>query len=259
MVQLLDMTHHHTPLVIGNWKMNPVTLAEVKTIVSRLKTLLKKNSDVAVVVVPPTLYMMEIQKLLRGSAIGLGAQNTHPAPMGAQTGEHSIPMLSAVGVKTVIVGHSERRALGETDTQVGEKVAALIKAKVMPIVCIGERERDTQGNFFLLIEAQIKAALSDVPKARFKDVVIAYEPIWAIGTGKTATAEDVNEMRLFIQKILTKQFDRPSAAKIRIIYGGSVSATNAAELFVGGGVDGFLVGGASLRPQEFAQIISSVR
>jgi triosephosphate isomerase len=168
-------------------------------------------------------------------------------------------MLAAFGVATVIVGHSERRALGETDAQVGEKVAALIKAKLTPVVCIGERERDAQGNFFMLIEAQIKAALTGVPKARFKDVVIAYEPIWAIGTGKTATAEDVNEMRLFIQKILTKHFDRASAGKIRIIYGGSVSAANAADLFVGGGVDGFLVGGASLRPQEFAQIISSVK
>lgn len=253
------MTKHHTPLVIGNWKMNPVSVTEVKTIVMSLKTALKKNTEVNVVIVPPVLYLPEVKKLLGGSTIGLGAQNVHPAPSGAQTGEHSISMLAAFGVATVIVGHSERRALGETDAQVGEKVAALIKAKLTPVVCIGERERDAQGNFFMLIEAQIKAALTGVPKARFKDVVIAYEPIWAIGTGKTATAEDVNEMRLFIQKILTKHFDRASAGKIRIIYGGSVSAANAADLFVGGGVDGFLVGGASLRPQEFAQIISSVK
>lgn len=253
------MTKHHTPLIVGNWKMNPVSVAEVKTIVTSLKTLLKKNSDVSVVIAPPVMYMMVIKKLLGTSTIGLGAQNSYPTPSGAQTGEHSISMLSAIGAGTVIVGHSERRALGETDAQVGEKVAALIKAKLVPIICIGERERDAQGNFFMLIEAQIKAALANVPKTRFKDVVIAYEPIWAIGTGKTATAEDVNEMRLFIQKILTKQFDRASAAKIRIIYGGSVGAANAADLFVGGGVDGFLVGGASLRPQEFVQIINSVK
>jgi triosephosphate isomerase len=253
------MTKHHAPLVIGNWKMNPISVTEVKTIVTSLKTSLKKNTDVTVVIVPPALYLMEVQKLLGTSTIGLGAQTVNQAPMGAQTGEHSIPMLSAIGVSSVIVGHSERRALGETDDMVGAKVAALIKSKLTPVVCIGECERDAQGNFFMLIEAQIKAALVGVPKARFKDVVIAYEPIWAIGTGKTATAEDVNEMRLFIQKILTKHFDRPSASKIRIIYGGSVSAQNAADLFVGGGVDGFLVGGASLRPQEFTQIISSVK
>jgi len=239
--------------------MNPVSVADVKTIVTSLKTALKKNTDVDVVIAPPMLYLAEVKKLLGTSVIGLGVQNIHPAPSGAQTGEHGIPMVTPFGVATVIVGHSERRALGETDEQVGAKVAALIKAKLTPVVCVGERERDTQGNFFMQIEAQIKAALANIPKARFKDVVIAYEPIWAIGTGKTATAEDVNEMRLFIQKILTKHFDRASAGKIRIIYGGSVSAINAADVYVGGGVDGFLVGGASLRPQEFAQIISSVK
>jgi triosephosphate isomerase len=239
--------------------MNPLSLTEAKTIATSLRTLLKKQSEVSVVVAPPALYLLEVQKILSTGVIGLGAQNVHAAPVGAQTGEHSIGMLSAVGVQTVIVGHSERRALGETDVAVGEKVAALLKAKLTPVVCIGERERDTQGNFFMAIEAQIKAALAHVPKARFKDVVMAYEPIWAIGTGATATAEDVNEMRLFIQKILTKQFDRASAGKVRIIYGGSVSTANAADLFVGGGIDGFLVGGASLRPQEFVQIIQSVK
>lgn len=239
--------------------MNPVSLAEVKTIVTSLKAASKKVSEVQIVIAPPALYLMEVKKMLGTGGIGLGAQNVHPAPMGAETGEHSIPMLAGAGVATVIVGHSERRALGETDEMVGAKVAALIKSKLTPIICIGERDRDAQGNFFMLIEAQIKAALMNVPKARFKDIVIAYEPIWAIGTGKTATAEDVNEMRLFIQKILTKHFDRASAGKIRIIYGGSVSAQNATDLFTSGGVDGFLVGGASLRPQEFSHIIHSIK
>ena len=253
------MTKHHAPLVVGNWKMNPVSFAEVKTIVTSLKAATKKVSEVQIMIAPPALYLMEIKKMLGTSVIGLAAQTVHSAPMGAQTGEHSIPMLTNAGVAAVIVGHSERRALGETDEMVGAKVAALIKSKLTPIICIGERDRDVQGNFFMLIEAQIKAALTNIPKARFKDVVIAYEPIWAIGTGKTATAEDVNEMRLFIQKILTKHFDRASAGKIRIIYGGSVSAQNATDLFTLGGVDGFLVGGASLRPQEFSQIIHSIK
>lgn len=253
------MSKHHEPLVIANWKMNPVTLAEAKTILTSVKTLLKKQTGVQVVVAPPALYLLEMKKVLGGSsAIALAAQSVHPAPFGAQTGEMSAPMALAAGASFVLIGHSERRALGETDGMVAEKVTAVQKARLTPVVCIGERERDTQGNFFLFIEAQIKAILSVVPKARFKDIVIAYEPIWAIGTGKTATAEDVNEMRLFIQKILTKYGDRSAAQKIRIIYGGSVTAETARALFTGGGVNGFLVGGASLRPQEFAKIVSSV-
>lgn len=252
------MSHNRTPLVIANWKMNPATLTEAKTIIMGIKTLLKKQTDVTVVVAPPALYLTEVKKSLGVSPILLGAQTVHQAPHGAQTGEHSVGMVAGAGATYVIVGHSERRALGETDTMIGEKVAAILKAKLTPVICIGEKERDAQGNFYVTIEAQIKAALGGVAKARFKDIVIAYEPIWAIGTGATATAEDVNEMRLFIQKILTKVFDRSAAQKMRLIYGGSVTADTAADLFVGGGVDGFLVGGASLRPAEFAKIVSSV-
>ncbi len=245
-------------LVIGNWKMNPQKATEAKKIATELKSLLKKNTSVMVVVAPPALYLGEVKKALGTSTIVLGAQTVNAAPLGAQTGELSVPMLTDAGVGTIIVGHSERRALGETDAMIADKVTAILKGKLTPIICIGERERDTQGNFLGLVETQIKTALSTVPKARFKDIVIAYEPIWAIGTGATATPDDVNEMRLFIQKTLTKHFDRAAAMKVRIIYGGSVSAENAASLYVGSGVDGFLVGGASLRPAEFAKIVSSV-
>jgi triosephosphate isomerase len=176
---------------------------------------------------------------------------------GAFTGETGIAMLQAHGISSVILGHSERRALGETDEMIARKVPALLKAKITPIICVGERERDAQGNFYLTIEAQITKALSLVKSAAFKDVVIAYEPIWAIGTGKTAHVEDVYEMQLFIEKILTKISNRAAARKVRIIYGGSVNAENAAVLFSQGGIAGFLVGGASLKPVEFTKIIAA--
>ena len=176
---------------------------------------------------------------------------------GAATGEIGTAMLTAVGVSYVILGHSERRALGETDTLVGLKAVAALKSKLTPVICIGERDRDLQGNFYTHIESQIKLAFNALPKARFKDVVIAYEPIWAIGTGRTASVEDVCEMKLFIHKILSKQFDRAAANRVRIIYGGSVTADTAGLLYTDSGVDGFLVGGASLKPMEFTKIVAA--
>ena len=251
------MIHPKTPIVIANWKMNPTTLTEAKTIFTEIKTAVKKFAPVQVVVAAPLLYVTELKKLQGASTVTLGAQTMHEAPLGAQTGEVSAPMLVAAGVSHVILGHSERRALGETDSMVAKKIAAALKAKLIPVVCIGERERDASGNFFATIEAQIKSALTGIPTTRFKDVVIAYEPIWAIGTGKTASVEDVCEMQLFIHKILTKLFDRTAANRVRIVYGGSVNAENAAALYTGAAIAGFLVGGASLKPADFTKIIQA--
>ncbi len=251
------MTHAKTPLVIANWKMNPGSVAEAKTIFTGIKTTAKKYTGVQVVVAAPLLYVTELQKLQGTSVVALGAQTMHESPLGAQTGEVSAPMLVAAGVSHVILGHSERRALGETDGMVAKKVVAALKAKLTPVICVGERERDASGNFFATIEAQIKSALAGIPTTRFKDVVIAYEPIWAIGTGKTASVEDVCEMQLFIHKILTKLFDRSAANRVRIVYGGSVNAENAAALYAGAAIAGFLVGGASLKPADFAKIIQA--
>jgi triosephosphate isomerase len=257
MVQFSYMSHLAYPLVVGNWKMNPVTFTEAKHIVTGTKAAAKKYPRVTVVVAPPSLFLSELKKLLGSSSLKLGAQTMHQAPCGAHTGEVSAGMLAAFGVEYVILGHSERRMLGETDEMVNQKVTTALKAKLIPIICIGERKRDTQGNFYTHIETQVSHALSGVPKTRLKDIVIAYEPIWAIGTGLTASAEDVREMQLFINKIITKIFDRSSATHVRIIYGGSVTAETAAELYRGGGVQGFLVGGASLKSTEFTKIIAA--
>jgi triosephosphate isomerase len=166
-------------------------------------------------------------------------------------------MVKSVGVEYVIVGHSERRARGETDEDIYKDVQIITANKLTAVVCVGEKVRDTQGNYFSVVEAQVRAALRDLNPAALRYVVIAYEPVWAIGTGNTATAHDAHEMKLFIQKLLTDRFSRAAAATVRIIYGGSVNKKNAAELLSIGEVDGFLIGGASLRAAEFVHIINT--
>jgi triosephosphate isomerase (TIM) len=259
MIQLSGMSHIKHPLVIANWKMNPVTLSEAKSIAKATVAIAKKNAQATVVVAPPHLYITEVKKIAGKSALLVGAQNCHIDVKGAYTGEHAAMQLRDAGVAFVIIGHSERRKQGETNELIAKKVLAATVAKLHPVVCVGEESRDAQGNFLSLIETQVTTALAQLPKSRLKDVIIAYEPIWAIGTGATATVADVEEMQMFIKKVLTKQFDRNIARGVRIVYGGSVNAENAKELFAGGGVDGFLVGGASLKPVDFAKIVSATK
>lgn len=256
MIQCTRMSHINNRIVIANWKMNPSTLAEARQIAKATATIAKKNVGVTVVMAVPHLYITEVKKAIGKSILQIGAQNCHTDVKGAYTGEHSALQLRDAGATYVIIGHSERRAMGETNELIAKKVLAAITAKVSPVICVGEASRDTQGNFLLFIEAQVSSALHAVPKSRLKEITIAYEPIWAIGTGATATAGDVEEMQMFIKKILTKHFDRTVAKQVKIVYGGSVNAENAAELYQKGGVNGFLVGGASLKPADFSTIVS---
>ena len=248
----------HTPLVVGNWKMNPATLAKAKKLFVDIRTKLKQRPKyVKPVIAPPFPFISEIERLSPSRRIELAAQDVFFESIGAHTGEVSVPMLKSVGVSMVIVGHSERRARGESDDEIYRDVQAVLGAKVTAIICVGERERDAQGNYFSVVEAQLRAALRDVDAKELKRIVIAYEPVWAIGTGKTASAEDAHEMKLFIQKLLTDRFSRKAADTVRILYGGSVKKGNAAELLHIGGVDGFLIGGASLKAAEFIHIINT--
>lgn len=246
----------HIPLIVGNWKMNPTATSEVMPLMRAVGKLVKKYPVVSVAVAPPFPFLSICSKVAPG--VNLVAQTMHAESLGAFTGEVSPTMLTGLGVHAVIIGHSERRAMGESDADVAKKIHAALKYKLTPIVCIGERERDSNGNFFTHIENQLVAAFGTVPKAKFKDVVIAYEPIWAIGTGNTATADDVIEMQLFITKVLTKHFGRSVVPQVRIIYGGSVNEKNVVELWATGHINGFLVGGASLRADAFATIVSAV-
>lgn len=245
----------HTPLIVGNWKMNPQSIAVAKTLFYDVQKSVARVRGVDVGIAPPSIYLAELRPFAKGKRLRLAAQDMFWEQKGAYTGETSPAMLKSVGVKYVIVGHSERRASGETDEEVNKKVIAALKAGLDIIVCVGEKKRDTNGNYLEHVEKQVRAALAGVAKSKLAHVVIAYEPIWAIGTGKNATPHDAHEMKLFIQRVLTNMYGRPVLSKMRILYGGSVNEKNAESLLVEGMVDGFLIGGASLRAAEFATII----
>lgn len=249
------MKHTTRPLVIANWKMNPLTAPLAKQLAQGTKKVVARLRDVEVVVAPPTLYIPIVYDVLRGSsAFELGAQNTHWESLGAHTGEVSHTMLKNFGVSHVIIGHSERRAARETDDMVREKVWATVKHGMHAVLCVGERTRDQAGEYLNFVECQVRYACKGLQKSKLELLTIAYEPVWAIGTGHTASPGDVYEMKLFIEKTLVELFGRASAAKVRILYGGSVNSKNAALLMAEGQVDGFLVGGASLQAPEFGLV-----
>ena len=245
-----------TSLVIGNWKMNPNSLPEAVKLVEGIVKKYKTQESVRVAIAPPTLYISDVSKKIGNKAIALAAQNISFEAMGAFTGEHSALQLRDAKVEYVIIGHSERRAMGETDAEVQKKVHIALKNKLTPVVCVGERERDTQGTFFTFVESQVKALAAILSATDIKKIVIAYEPIWAIGTGVTATPSDVKEMQLFLFTTLTKLYDKATASKVTLLYGGSVKADNALSLHQEGGMNGFLIGGASLKAEDFLHIIT---
>lgn len=251
------MKTKHPLLIAGNWKMNPSTLGQARELFLDIRTRLGKRARTTdVVIAPPFPFITELEKLSPSKRIELSAQDVFYEQSGAHTGEVSVSMLKSVGVSYFILGHSEMRARGESDHDINADAIAVLKARLFAIVCVGEETRDAHGDYFTFVERQLHAALAGVPKSKLSHLVIAYEPVWAIGTGKHATAEDVQEMKLFIQKVLTDNYGRTAAAKVRILYGGSVNKKNAKELLAQSGVDGFLIGGASLRPAEFVEIVN---
>ena len=244
-------------VVAGNWKLNPTTLKASKQLLANIrKGLSRRIWGPDIIVAPPLLFITELAKIADGKKLKLAAQTVFFENSGAHTGEVSMPMLKSIGVKTVIIGHSERRARTESDEDVNRATLATIKAGGTAIVCVGERRRDRDGNYLALIENQVRLALTDVPVTKLRQVIIAYEPIWAIGTGNTATPEDAYEMKIFIKKVLSDLYKRSAGAKVRVLYGGSVKADNAEALLSEGRVDGFLIGGASLKAKEFLTIIN---
>ena len=246
-----------TALVIGNWKLNPNCLSDAQKLIEGISKKYTVKEGVTVAVAPPFVYLTEVAKKIGRKPIFLAAQNVSTEPLGPFTGEVSAAQLRDLRVEYVIVGHSERRTMGETDEQVQKKMLLALKHKLTPVVCIGERERDGQGNFYTFVEKQVKSLTSVLSATEIKKIVLAYEPIWAIGTGKTATAADVKEMQLFLFTALTKIYDKATAQKVTLLYGGSVKPDNAKELHKEGGMNGFLVGGASLKADDFLAIIKA--
>lgn len=247
-----------TPLIIGNWKLNPTTLEEATILATTVARKFKNSTDSLVAIAPPFPYLADAAKKIKKSSVALAAQDVFTQPLGPFTGEVSVVQLKDLEVSYVIVGHSERRAMGESDDLVRNKVQAVLKHRLTPVMCVGERVRDENGNFFSFVEEQLRSLAEVIPVTMIKKVVIAYEPIWAIGTGMSATSEDVKEMQLFIVSALTKLYDRATAEKVRLLYGGSVKASNARQLHEEGDMDGFLVGGASLKADEFIEITKLV-
>ena len=247
-----------TPLVAGNWKMNK-TVAEAGELVSTMKPKLQEIANVEKVLCPPYLAIPLLSEMLKGSGIGLGAQNLYWEQKGAFTGEIAPGMVREF-CDYVIIGHSERRTyFGETDETVNRKVSAAIKAGMTPIVCVGETlDQYEAGQTSEVVRRQIKfglAGMDPVDSASTRKIIVAYEPVWAIGTGKASSGENANQVHeKVIRPALSDLFGEENAGAIRILYGGSVTASNAAEFFVFPDIDGALVGGASLKPDEFIAI-----
>lgn len=246
------------PFIAGNWKMNK-TPSDAVALVGELKPAIGRQTEVAVAVCPPFTALDRLGKLLEGTTIALGAQNMHPEVSGAFTGEVSAPMLRELFVSYVILGHSERRTLfGEQDAFINQKVLKALSANLKPILCVGETlaERDA-GKTLAVVETQLTAALKDVPEASLENIVVAYEPVWAIGTGKVATTQQAQEVHAFIRAQLANLFSQAAADKVRILYGGSMKPSNAAELLAQPDIDGGLIGGASLKAAEFVALVDA--
>ncbi|MCF3649024.1 triose-phosphate isomerase [Synoicihabitans lomoniglobus] len=245
-------------LIAGNWKMNN-TSSDAADLVSGIVSEVGRANDVDVVVCPPFTSIESVGKALADSSVKLGAQNMHPERSGAYTGEISAGMLRSLFASYVILGHSERRALfGETDAFINQKVLAAIKSELKPILCVGETlEEREAGTTLKVVQTQLEAGLVGVSKEQATSVVIAYEPVWAIGTGKVATSDQAQEVHAFIRDLLNKLFTPAVGGKIRILYGGSMKPANAPELLAQPDIDGGLIGGAALEARSFVDLVKA--
>ena len=243
------------PIIAGNWKMNK-NIAETKALVSELIPLVA-DAEAEVVICTPYTDLYTAVELTKGTNIAVGAENVHWAESGAFTGEISASMLTEIGVKYVIIGHSERRQyFGETDETVNKRVIAALNAGLKVIVCVGETlEEKEAGKTEDVVTTQTVAAFKDVSSDKIDDIVVAYEPVWAIGTGRTATADDANATIKVIRDTLAKVFCPACAEKIRIQYGGSMNPKNAHDLMAQPEIDGGLIGGASLKAVDFSMVV----
>ena len=245
-----------TLLIAGNWKMNPGARSEAVALAEAVKAGVGQATEVRAVLCPPSVYLSDIDAVLENTPIGLGAQNMHWEPGGAYTGELSAAMLLDCGCTHVILGHSERRhGLGETDAQVNRKLLAALAARLIPIVCLGEtKEQRLSNETEPVLEGQLTGSLASLSADQMAGTVLAYEPVWAIGTGLTASPEQAQSAHAFIRSWLAKRFDAATAGRVIVQYGGSVKPDNAALLLASPDIDGALIGGASLKASDFLAI-----
>ena len=246
------------PIVAGNWKMNE-SGEEGVSFVGKIKNRILDKAEAKVIFCPPFTSLFSIVKTLNGTDFGVGAQNAHFEVEGAYTGEISVGMLKSTGVQYVILGHSERRHIfGETDVWINKKIHAVLNAELVPIFCIGETLDDRKSNQTTqVLENQINLGLQGMESIDPVKMIIAYEPIWAIGTGETASTDQVAEAHAYVQSVLERMFGQVGY-EVPILYGGSVNENNAMKLIQTKGVDGFLIGGASIKEESFCSIVEQV-
>ncbi|TFG24269.1 MAG: triose-phosphate isomerase [Promethearchaeota archaeon] len=247
------------PIIGGNWKMNRGSPAEASEMLKQLIPLVKDIQSVDIVISPPFTALYAVKEILESTNIKLGAQNMYFEEKGAYTGEISPTFLKAIGCEYVILGHSERRNIfKETDALINKKLKKALSMDLSPIVCIGEHlEEREAGKTKEIIQTQMDRTFKEITREEMIRTVIAYEPIWAIGTGKTATPEQAEEIHAFIRELLTQRYDKETTDSVRIQYGGSIKPNNAEELFRQGNIDGGLVGGASLQVDSLFAIIKA--
>lgn len=244
-------------LIVGNWKMNPKSSSLALQIYKQTVKGIKKSNIAQVVLCVPSVYLADIAKVKK-STVSIGIQDAHYVPTGAETGQNSIVMMASYKPLYSLVGHSETRARGDSDQEVNLKTLELLRHKIKPIICVGETDRDTNGQYLQHIKNQIETALLGVAKKDIKNIAIAYEPIWAIGTGavREATHTECLEIAIYVRKILTDLFGVKNANEVAILYGGSVNTHDAMDFMQNGGVDGLLIGRASLVPKDFIKIVN---
>lgn len=248
-------------LIVGNWKMNPLSLDEAKEIVSATKRTIGKTRNVTAVLCPPALFVSDVSRSIAKTAnLYTGGQDAFWEASGSFTGEISPMMLASLGVGYVILGHSERRKRGETDAQISSKVRLALEAGLSVIICIGESIRDAHANYLEIIKTQLTSAFTEVSLKQLPQMIVAYEPVWAIGKDSKGpmTPRDLHEMTIFIKKVLSEIYDQKTAMKTQILYGGSVNAETAGDLVRDGEVSGLLVGRESVSPEGFSGILQVV-
>ncbi len=246
-------------IVIANWKMNPSNLKDAVKLFSLTKSVSQKNKKTSVVVCAPFVFLSALYKS-SSTKCSLGVQNIHSDQVGSFTGEISVKMLKDFKVSYTIVGHSERRAMGEDDAFINQKIKMAIKSGITPILCVGEKERTGDAWYLHTVKTQVDASLEGLRPSDLSKIIIAYEPVWAIGKDavRVATPSECEEMVIYIRKVLSDKFGAKNTQAPKIIYGGSVDSKGARDFVMNGGVDGFLVGRASLNPKEFEKIIEAI-
>lgn len=243
-------------LIVANWKMNPATLKEASKLYEETKRASLAAKNVSVVVAPPAVFLRDLAAATKGAKVPLAAQNVHFEKSGSYTGEISIPQVADAKASYVIVGHAERRALGETNEEAGKKVAAVLEAKLTPILCVGEKTRTPAGEHFVFVKEQLRAGLQHVSPAKIGKVIIAYEPVWAIGAAQPMSPRDMHEMSIFIRKAIVEKYG-DLGMNITVLYGGSVDAASAPLMLRDGDVKGLLVGRASVDGKAFAELLAA--